>query len=65
MEKDGSMSSGEKQMKELQLPLEQTTSINEAELVELHDNRNGQFHRSFSPRQIHVRKAAAIRLILG
>ncbi len=30
----------------------QPPSIHEAELE---DNRNGQFHRSFSPRQIHVR----------
>lgn len=31
-------------------------SVREAELVE-HDNRNGQFHRSFTPRQVHVRLA--------
>lgn len=60
MEKEGSLSSGDKQMKETPLVLEQTTSINEAELVELHDNRNGQFHRSFTPRQIHVRSPLAI-----
>ena len=65
MEKDGSISFGEKQIKELQPPLEQTTSINEAELIELHDNRNGQFHRSFPPRQIHVRRATAIPPVLN
>ncbi|RDW76926.1 hypothetical protein BP6252_04979 [Coleophoma cylindrospora] len=34
--------------------LEQTSSINQAELIELTDQRNGQFHRAFTPRQIHV-----------
>ncbi|KAM5341572.1 hypothetical protein ACJ41O_014603 [Fusarium nematophilum] len=28
-------------------------SVREAELTE-HDNRNGQFHRSFTPRQVHI-----------
>lgn len=32
--------------------LRRTASIQEAEIK---DSRNGQFHRSFSPRQIHVR----------
>jgi hypothetical protein len=32
--------------------LKNISSIQEAEIV---DNRNGTFHRSFSPRQIHVR----------
>jgi hypothetical protein len=31
--------------------LKNISSIQEAEIV---DNRNGTFHRSFSPRQIHV-----------
>lgn len=31
--------------------LKNTDSLREAEIV---DNRNGTFHRSFSPRQIHV-----------
>ncbi|KAF4470864.1 amino acid transport GAP1 [Fusarium albosuccineum] len=33
--------------------LEHQQSVQEAELVE-HDNRNGQFHRSFTPRQVHI-----------
>ncbi|KAH6665846.1 AAT family amino acid transporter, variant [Plectosphaerella plurivora] len=34
-------------------PLVPQQSILEAESTE-HDNRNGQFHRSFSPRQVHI-----------
>lgn len=34
--------------------LETTASIDQAQLVELHNDRNGKFHRSFTPRQIHV-----------
>lgn len=34
--------------------LNPSTSIEQASLAELADSRNGQFHRSFSPRQIHV-----------
>ena len=34
--------------------LPDTASIEEAQLIEQNDNRNGQFHRSFSPRQVHV-----------
>ena len=34
--------------------LEPVQSINEAELVEIEHNRNGQFHRSFTPRAVHV-----------
>ena len=26
----------------------------DAEIVDLEDSRNGQFHRSFTPRQVHV-----------
>lgn len=32
--------------------LHQSNSFSEAQAV---DDRNGQFHRSFSPRQVHVR----------
>ncbi|KAM0205559.1 hypothetical protein ACHAPQ_011829 [Fusarium lateritium] len=35
-------------------PLEQSGSHHEAELAELNDDRNGQFHRSFTPRQVHI-----------
>lgn len=35
-------------------PLEQPGSRHEAESAELNDDRNGQFHRSFTPRQVHV-----------
>lgn len=34
--------------------LQSITSIEQASLAELDDSRNGKFHRSFSPRQIHV-----------
>jgi yeast amino acid transporter len=30
------------------------TSVDDASLVEFHENRNGEFHRSFSPRQVHI-----------
>jgi hypothetical protein len=29
-------------------------SIEEAQIIEQNENRNGQFHRSFTPRQVHV-----------
>jgi amino acid transporter len=32
-----------------------TASTGEAGLGEIEETRNGQFHRSFSPRQVHVR----------
>ncbi|KAK5045655.1 hypothetical protein LTR84_009024 [Exophiala bonariae] len=34
--------------------LNPSSSIEQASLAELADSRNGQFHRSFSPRQIHI-----------
>lgn len=34
--------------------LQPTTSIDDSSLVELQENRNGQFHRSFTPRQVHI-----------
>jgi hypothetical protein len=34
--------------------LQQVASIGDATLTELNENRNGQFHRSFTPRQVHV-----------
>lgn len=37
-----------------QSSLERTETCNEAQVIELHDARNGQFHRSFSPRQVHI-----------
>ena len=37
--------------------LKSIASIEQASLAELDDSRNGQFHRSFSPRQIHVSSA--------
>jgi len=35
--------------------LEPTATKGEADIGELEETRNGQFHRSFSPRQVHVR----------
>jgi amino acid transporter len=35
--------------------LQPTESLPEAQIAETEENRNGQFHRSFSPRQVHVR----------
>lgn len=46
--------------KETMESLEPTPSVTEAQLVELHENRNGQFHRSFTPRQVHVRSGLSI-----
>lgn len=40
--------------KEKDTSLEPVESVNQAELIEFNENRNGQFHRSFSPRQVHV-----------
>jgi hypothetical protein len=34
--------------------LEPVQSVGEAYVGDLEQNRNGQFHRSFSPRQVHV-----------
>ncbi|KAK5023278.1 hypothetical protein LTS07_009501 [Exophiala sideris] len=34
--------------------LQPTQSIDDASLIELQENKNGQFHRSFTPRQVHV-----------
>jgi hypothetical protein len=34
--------------------LEHVQSVDEASMHDLEHNRNGQFHRSFSPRQVHV-----------
>jgi amino acid transporter len=36
-------------------PLQPTASCGEARIGEVEESRNGQFHRSFSPRQVHVR----------
>lgn len=35
--------------------LQPTASCGEAGVGEVEESRNGQFHRSFSPRQVHVR----------
>jgi hypothetical protein len=35
--------------------LQPTASCGEARIGEVEESRNGQFHRSFSPRQVHVR----------
>jgi amino acid transporter len=35
--------------------LQPTESLAEPQIAEMEENRNGQFHRSFSPRQVHVR----------
>ncbi|KAM3070515.1 hypothetical protein ACMFMG_010336 [Clarireedia jacksonii] len=48
----GSMGYEKKQLGDYNLA--HTSSINQAEVIDLHDSRNGQFHRSFSPRQVHV-----------
>jgi len=40
--------------------LEPTTSIDDAQYIELQENRNGQFHRSFTPRQVHVSIARSL-----
>ena len=34
--------------------VEETQSVDEASILDLENNRNGQFHRSFTPRQVHV-----------
>lgn len=31
-----------------------TNSVAEAGMTEIQEDRNGQFHRSFTPRQVHV-----------
>lgn len=36
--------------------LEPATSVDEATFQDVDPDRNGQFHRSFSPRQVHVSK---------
>lgn len=35
--------------------LQPTRSVDGSQIEGVQDNRNGQFHRSFSPRQVHVR----------
>lgn len=35
-------------------PLHPTNSVVEGQSQQLQEDRNGQFHRSFSPRQVHV-----------
>lgn len=35
-------------------PIEPVQSIDEATVVDIEENRNGQFHRTLTPRQIHV-----------
>lgn len=35
--------------------LDQTLNTREGSIAEIEETRNGQFHRSFSPRQVHVR----------
>lgn len=37
------------------LTLEPVPTKGEAGVGEIEETRNGQFHRSFSPRQVHVR----------
>lgn len=34
--------------------LQATSSLSETQVGEIRENRNGQFHRSFSPLQVHV-----------
>ena len=36
------------------ISLDRTETCDQGTAVELHDNRNGQFHRSFTPRQVHI-----------
>lgn len=35
--------------------LDTTLTTREGSIAEIEETRNGQFHRSFSPRQVHVR----------
>ncbi|KAJ4547331.1 hypothetical protein HRR78_005431 [Exophiala dermatitidis] len=34
--------------------LEPSQSVSNAQVIDLQEDRNGQFHRSFTPRQVHI-----------
>lgn len=35
-------------------PIGRVTSTSEAQIIDIEDSRNGEFQRSFSPRQVHA-----------
>lgn len=47
--------------KEDGLALEPTRSIEEVQAIEMQEGKHGQFHRSFTPRQVHVSKAIQVQ----
>ena len=47
--------SNDAEKQDIKLDLEQYRSVTEGDLVEMVDTTHGQFHRSFTPHQVHVR----------
>ena len=50
----GSSMSKEAEKGDVKFDLEPMSSVGEGDLVEMVDTTNGQFHRSFTPHQVHV-----------
>ena len=46
--------SNDAEKQDVKLDLEQYRSVGEGDLVEMVDTTHGQFHRSFTPHQVHV-----------
>ncbi|KZF26119.1 AAT family amino acid transporter, variant [Xylona heveae TC161] len=45
---------GDLPKKQEPIELQQPLDVQEAEIIEYNEDRNGQFHRSFSPRHVHI-----------
>ena len=46
--------SNDAEKQDVKLELEQFRSVGEGDLIEMVDTTHGQFHRSFTPHQVHV-----------
>jgi amino acid transporter len=47
--------------KEDGLVLQPTRSIDEVQAIEMQEGKHGQFHRSFTPRQVHVSQVIQVQ----
>jgi amino acid transporter len=44
------------------IALQAARSVDEAQAIELQESKHGQFHRSFTPRQVHVKPSKLKRI---
>ena len=50
----GSSASKDGEKGDVKFDLHQMQSVGEGDMIEMVDTSNGQFHRSFTPHQVHV-----------